>query len=143
MIVISVSSLTKLFKDFKIKDFQFQSLKMNRTVLVLIYMVLVKKGKGSAALELAQRLRAHEDFETTNIYLVIPQHELDALSESLFNRKNFGYIPDLMADILLGDTKDREQRTQEILVLSTTFGGIHKLEATSGFMNRVLAERQK
>ena len=133
----------KAFKDFKIKDFQFQSLKMNRTVLVLIYMVLVKKGKGSAALELAQRLRAHEDFETTNIYLVIPQHELDALSESLFNRKNFGYIPDLMADILLGDTKDREQRTQEILVLSTTFGGIHKLEATSGFMNRVLAERQK
>ncbi|HHB1999895.1 TPA: hypothetical protein ACOQ38_004212 [Bacillus cereus] len=138
-----IKSHKAFFKDFKIKDFQFQSLKMNRTVLVLIYMVLVKKGKGSAALELAQRLRAHEDFETTNIYLVIPQHELDALSESLFNRKNFGYIPDLMADILLGDTKDREQRTQEILVLSTTFGGIHKLEATSGFMNRVLAERQK
>lgn len=33
------------FKNFKIKDFQFQSLKMNRTVLVLIYMVLVKKEK--------------------------------------------------------------------------------------------------
>ncbi|ASI78874.1 helix-turn-helix domain-containing protein [Bacillus cereus group sp. TH208-1LC] len=131
------------FKKFEIKGFQFQSRQMNRTVLVLIYMVLVKKGKGSAALELAQRLRAHEDFETTNIYLVIPQHELDALSESLFNRKNFGYIPDLMADILLGDTKDREQRTQEILALSTTFGGIHKLEATAGFMNRTLAERQK
>ncbi|BCC54054.1 helix-turn-helix domain-containing protein [Bacillus cereus] len=131
------------FKNFKIKDFQFQSLKMNRTVLVLIYMVLVKKGKGSAALELAQRLRAHEDFETTNIYLVIPQHELDALSESLFNRKNFGYIPDLMADILLGDAKNRDQRTQEIITLSTTFGGIHKLEATAGFINRALAERQK
>ncbi|BCC42309.1 hypothetical protein [Bacillus cereus] len=131
------------FENFEIDDFQFQSRKMNRTVLVLIYMVLVKKGKGSAALELAQRLRAHEDFETTNIYLMIPQHELDALSESLFNRKNFGYIPDLMADILLGDTKDREQRTQEIVALNTTFGGIRKLEATSGFMNRVLAERKK
>lgn len=131
------------FENFEIKGFQFQSRKMNRTVLVLIYMVLVKKGKGSAALEMAKRLRAHEDFETTNIYLVIPKHELDALSESLFNRKNFGYIPDLMADILLGDTKDREQRTQEIVALSATFGGIHKLEATAGFMNRTLAERQK
>lgn len=131
------------FEGFKIKEFQFQSRKMNRTVLVLIYMVLVKKGKGSAALEMAQRLRAHENFETTNIYLVIPQHELDKLSESLFNRKNFGYIPDLMADILLGDTEDRNQRTQEIVALSTTFGGIHKLEATAGFMNKALAERKK
>ncbi|MED0976630.1 hypothetical protein P4T49_15790 [Bacillus paranthracis] len=131
------------FENFEIKGFQFQTRKMNRTVLVLIYMVLVKKGKGSAALELAQRLRAHENFETTNIYLTIPQEELDALSESLFNRKNFGYIPDLMADILLGDTEDRNQRTQEIVTLNATFGGIHKLEATSGFINRALAERQK
>ncbi|MFA2839688.1 hypothetical protein AB1I77_00210 [Bacillus paranthracis] len=131
------------FENFEIDGFQFQNRKMNRTVLVLMYMVLVKKGKGGAALELSQRLRAHEDFETTNIYLVIPQHELDALSESLFSRKNFGYIPDLMADILLGDTKDRDQRTKEIITINTTFGGIHKLEATSGFMNRTLAERQK
>lgn len=131
------------FENFEVKGFQFQNRKMNRTVLVLMYMVLAKKGKGSAALKLAQRLRAHEDFETTNIYLTIPQEELDALSESLFNRKNFGYIPDLMADILLGDTKDREQRTQEIVAIQTTFGGIHKMEATAGFMNRTLAERQK
>ncbi|HFK1475471.1 hypothetical protein [Bacillus paranthracis] len=138
-----IKSHNAFFENFGINDFQFQTLKMNRTVLVLIYMVLVKKGKGSAALKLAQRLRAHEDFETTNIYLVIPQHELDALSESLFNRKNFGYIPDLMADILLGDTTDREQRTQEIVALNTTFGGVRKLEATAGFINRTLAERQK
>lgn len=131
------------FKNFKIKEFQFQTRKMNRTVLVLIYMVLVKKGKGSAALELAQRLRAHENFETTNIYLMIPQHELDALSESLFNRKSFGYIPDLMANIMLGESEDRDQRTQEILAMSTTFGGVHKLEATAGFINRTLSERQK
>lgn len=131
------------FENFEIEGFQFQSRKMNRTVLVLIYMVLVKKGKGSAALEMAQRLRAHENFETTNIYLVIPQHELDKLSESLFNRKSFGYIPDLIANILLGDSEDRDQRTQEILAINATFGGIHKLEVTSGFMNRTLGERQK
>ena len=84
--IFSVKAHNTFFENFEIKDFQFQSRKMNRTILVLIYMVLVKR-KGSAALKIAQRLRAHENFETTNIYLVIPQHELDELSESLFDRK--------------------------------------------------------
>ena len=48
-----------------------------------------------------------------------------------------------MAEVLIGDTEDRNQRTQEILALSATFGGIHKLEATTGFINKTLAERQK
>lgn len=48
-----------------------------------------------------------------------------------------------MAEVLIGDTEDRNQRTQEILALNATFGGIHKLEATTGFINKTLAERQK
>ncbi|MDP9740686.1 UNVERIFIED_ORG: hypothetical protein QFZ59_002516 [Bacillus sp. B2I3] len=131
------------FKGFKKDDFKFQSLKMNRTVLVLMYMVLVRKGRSSSALELAQKLRAHEDFESTNIYLVIPDEELDKLCESLFNRKPFGYIHDLMATILLGDTEDRHERTQEIIALNSTFGGVLKLEATAGFINKTLAERKR
>ena len=131
------------FSNFKKDDFQFQSRKMNRTVLVLIYMVLVRKGRSSAALEMAQRLRAHEDFETTNIYLVIPDEELDELCKSLFNRKQFGYIPDLMATVLLGDSEDRKERTQEIINLTSTFGGVQKLEATTGFINKTLSEKQK
>jgi hypothetical protein len=130
------------FKDFKIDGFQFQNRKMNRTILVLMYMILIRKGHGSAALKLAQRLRAHEDFESTNIYLLIPREELDELSESLFNRKHFGYIPDLMANILLGDSEDRNKRTQEIIAIQELFGGLQKIEATSGFINKTLSERQ-
>ncbi len=48
-----------------------------------------------------------------------------------------------MANIMLGESEDRDQRTQEILAMSTTFGGVHKLEATAGFINRTLSERQK
>jgi hypothetical protein len=140
---ISKKAHNAFFSNFNKEDFKFQSLKMNRTVLVLIYMVLVRKGRSSAALEMAQRLRAHEDFETTNIYLVIPDEELDELCESLFNRKYFGYIPDLLATALLGDNEDRNRRTQEILALNSTFGGIQKIEATSAFINNNLAERQK
>ncbi|MED3957710.1 hypothetical protein P4605_10295 [Priestia aryabhattai] len=140
---ISDKAHNAFFSNFNKENFKFQSLKMNRTVLVLMYMILLKKGKGNAALEMAQRLRAHEDFETTNIYLVIPAEELDALCESLFNRKHFGYIPDLMATILLGANDDRNERTQEIITLTSTFGSVHKLQATSGFINKVLSERQK
>ncbi|MEH7158306.1 hypothetical protein [Neobacillus drentensis] len=141
--VISKKAHNAFFSNFNKEDFKFQSLKMNRTVLVLIYMVLVRKGRSSAALELAQRLRAHEDFETTNIYLVIPDEELDELCESLFNRKYFGYIPSLLATVLFGDNEDRNKRTQEILALNSAFGGIQRIEATTGFINKTLSERQK
>lgn len=139
----SLKAHNAFFSNFGKEDFEFQSLKMNRTVLVLMYMVLVRKGRSSSALELAQKLRAHEDFESTNIYLVIPNEELDKLCESLFNRKQFGYIPDLMATILLGDTDGRDKRTREILALTSTFGSVLKLEATAGFINKTLADRKR
>ncbi|WP_394548147.1 hypothetical protein [Priestia aryabhattai] len=132
------------FRDFTKQeaDFKFESLKMNRTVLVLIYMILVKKGKGSAALEMARKLRAHQDFESSNIYLKIPQQELDKLCASLFDRKHFGFIPDLLATVLLGDDNNRDERTKNIIAINKKFGGIHKIEATAGFINKALSERQ-
>ncbi len=54
--VISKKAHNAFFKGIKRDDFKFKSLKMNRTVLVMMYMVLVRKGRGSAALEMAQRL---------------------------------------------------------------------------------------
>ncbi|WP_129691308.1 hypothetical protein [Gottfriedia acidiceleris] len=132
------------FKEFIDKNdgFSFKSLQMNRTVLVLIYMVLVKKGRGSAALEMAQRLRAHEDYETTNIYMHFPQEELDELCESLFSRKHFGFITDLLAEVIIGENFDRNDRTQEIIRINQKFGDIQKIEATVGFVNKILSERQ-
>lgn len=124
------------------KGFQFKSMKMNRTVLVLTYLILTKEGKGGAALQTAQRLRGHKEFETTNQYLELPRSVLDKLCESLFDRGNFGYIPDLLATTLLGNSTDREKRTKEIITVSNTFGGIEKIEATAGFINKVLSERQ-
>lgn len=131
------------FKEFKGEEsFVFQNLKMCRTVLVLIYAVLVQKGKGSAALKLAQRLRAHSDQEITNIYLQIPQKELDRLCENLFNRKQFGYIPSLLSSILNGQTESYEEETQNIMKISENLGGIYNIESNIGFVNKVFAERQ-
>lgn len=58
------------FKEFE-NDFNFENLKMNRSLLSYTYYLLVKKGNSQAALEVAQRLRAHYNLETTNIYIYI------------------------------------------------------------------------
>ncbi len=129
------------FKGF-LKKFKFESLKMNRTLLSFMYYLLVKKGNSSAALEVAQRLRAHLDFETTNIYIYIPESELNDLTHQLFMRENFGYISDLFADILYGKTVNRKERTEEILHLKKTFGNPYNIEATAGYLNNILAERK-
>lgn len=132
------------FEEFNVlgDKFEFKSLKMNRTILVMIYMILLKKGRGGAALRTAQRLRAHKDFETTNLYIQLSQEDVDKLCESLFKRKHFGFITDLLATILIGNNENRDERTKEIVAINGTFGGVQKIEASTGFINKTMADRQ-
>lgn len=129
------------FKGFN-REFTFENRKMNRSLLSYTYYLLVKKGHSQAALEVAQRLRAHFDFETTNIYIYIPNEELNNLTHQLFIREHFGYIPDLFAEVLFGNTNEREQRTKEILEIKKTFGNIYNIESTAGFLNTIQAEKK-
>lgn len=138
------SSRCKLmfFKDFN-AEFIFENRKMNRSLLSYMYHLLVKKGHGQAALEVAQRLRAHFDFETTNIYIYIPEGELNNLTHQLFVREHFGYIPDLFAEVLFGNENDREKRTKEIVAVREMFGDVYNIESTAGFLNAIQAEKKK
>lgn len=138
------SSRCKLifFKDFN-EEFIFENRKMNRSLLSYIYHLLVKKGHAQAALEVAQRLRAHFDFETTNIYIYIPEEELNNLTHQLFVREHFGYIPDLFAEVLFGNENDREKRTEEIVAVKEMFGDVYNIESTAGFLNTIQAEKKK
>lgn len=130
------------FKGFNTK-IVFENRKMNRSLLSYTYYLLVKKGHSQAALEVAQRLRAHFDFETTNIYIYIPEEELNNLTYQLFIREHFGYIPDLFAEVLFGNKNDREQRTEEIIAIKKMFGDIYNIESTAGFLNTIQAEKKK
>ncbi|GAE28424.1 membrane spanning protein [Halalkalibacter wakoensis JCM 9140] len=48
-----------------------------------------------------------------------------------------------MATILLGDNNNnRDVRTHEIIAITNTLGGVYKLQATTGFINKTLSERQ-
>jgi len=128
------------FAEFK-DEFHFGIQKMNRSLLTYTYLILIEKGYGGAALEVAKRLRGHYGFETTNIYLKIPQDKLDQLVLQLFARRNFGYIQHAFLNLLYGAEPDREKRTNDILNLNTKFN-IHQVQATTGFIMKVNAERQ-
>lgn len=130
------------FKGFN-AEIVFENRKMNRSLLSYTYYLLVKKGHSQAALEVAQRLRAHFDFETTNIYIFIPGEELNNLTHQLFIREHFGYIPDLFAEVLFGNKDDREKRTKEIVTVKQMFGDIYNIECTAGFLNTIQAEKKK
>ncbi|MBV6734527.1 hypothetical protein [Priestia megaterium] len=139
----SQKSKTLFYKDVPIK-FKFQSLKMNRSLLSYTYSLLVQKGKYNAALEVAQRLRAHYNYETTNIYIVIPDEELDYLTKQLFSREHFGFIPNLLAEVLFGESNvnEKKQRTLEIIKLKEIFGGVYGIEHLAAFLNKVQRERK-
>lgn len=141
-LTLSKGSHSHLFKGFN-TSFKFESRKMNRSLLSYLYKLLVSKGKGAAALEIAQRLRSHEDLETTNIYIHIPQEEFDYLTRQLFERNYFGYIPDQLAVVMLGESNySREERTTDIIKLKSLFGGVYGIEASVGFLNALQAEKQ-
>ena len=128
------------FAEFE-GEFEFKIQKMNRSLLTFIHQLLVDKGYGGAALELAQRLRSHFDYESTNIYIQIPQGKLDELTEQLFNRQHFGYIHHTFLDVLYGPAASRSSRTKDIATLNSVFS-VYEIEATAGFMMKVQHEKQ-
>ncbi|MGN8841868.1 hypothetical protein ACTNDN_03400 [Niallia sp. HCP3S3_B10] len=132
------------FDSFAFKDtIKFESKKMNRTLLVFMYLILSKNGLSSHALEVSKRLRSHYDYETTNIYLTIPDEELDLLVDHLFRRGSFGYIPKLLSKVVLSKEQDDnfQKETEQIKAIKTVFNGVHGIEATSGFLNHLISEK--
>lgn len=129
------------FKLYDDKDFHFTSRKMNRTLLSYIYVLLSKMQKGTAGLKTIQKMRGHLEKETTNIYVDIPEEELNFLTKQLFARGSFGFIYDTFLDVLQGVEIDRGKRTTEVQYLEKYFGSIHKIEEISGFLNVIQSDR--
>jgi len=130
------------FKDFP-KEFKFKNRKMNRTLLTIMYTLLKKERHGGAALNIAQRLRSHKSEESTNMYIKIPDEDINKLSINLFNRGIFGYIPKILSEIVYGNTtSDLTEETNNILKLKSVFKDIYNIEATSGFLNSVIKQKE-
>ncbi|CAM3746757.1 hypothetical protein MEZE111188_06665 [Mesobacillus zeae] len=64
---------------------------MNRTLLTIMYTLLKTEKHSGAALNITQRLRSHKSVESTNVYINIPDEDINNLSINLFNRGVFIY----------------------------------------------------
>lgn len=138
----SDSRRKNFFELYDDKEFVFSSRKMNRSLMTYIYVLLSKMQKGTAGLKTIQKMRGHLEKETTNIYVDIPEEEINFLTRQLFARGSFGFIYDTFLDVLQGVEPKREIRTAEIQFLDTYFGGIYKIEEISSFLNVIQRDRK-
>ncbi|MFS0824363.1 hypothetical protein [Bacillus sp. 1P02SD] len=121
------------FKAFK-SNVSFETLKMNRT-LYSFTLTISKEENGPHELEILKQFRGHKNIETTNIYLLFTQEEINFLTSQLFSRNDhFGFIADTFTNILFGETTSLEEKTKLNNDLIDSFGDIFKLEALANFL---------
>lgn len=131
------------FKELEIKEFRFESLKMNRTLISYMYNV-IKKLTNRNPLEITKFIRSHTDEETTNIYIFVPQEHIDFLTQQLFEIGHFGYAYDLLGQLVLGKApEDRLERTERMLEVKEVFGDVIKIEQISGYLNALTRDKTK
>lgn len=132
--------INSFLKPVNIENFQFSSLKMNKTILTFIYELSDEKG----SLLLSKYLRSHTNEESTLHYVNIDKKDIDFLVEQLFQRGEFGYIYDVLLEIIdKKSVKSIEEKTKNILQIKKHFGNELKIEATLGMLNYFSDERKE
>lgn len=130
------------FKDFPVPNFKFKNRKMNRTLLSIMYSLFKNENHNGPALNIAKRLRSHKSEESTNIYIKIPEDDMNELSFNLFNRGIFGYIPKMLNEIVFGASNDIITETKNIKKIKKIFKSIYNIEASSGFLNNIINQKE-
>lgn len=140
----SEKNINDYFKDFDVEGFKFSSLRMNKTIMTLLYSLAVLSGD-SKALVYAQKLRGHIDESSSLEYIEIDMDNLDLLARHLFARGEFGYITSLLVSRLTNNEDGPvtfEDMTKQIVQANTLFGEFCGLYSTVGFLNSVSQQRQ-
>ncbi|WP_017380196.1 hypothetical protein [Paenisporosarcina sp. TG-14] len=128
------------FSNFN-SDFNFKSKQMNRTLISYIYSV-IKKTTNRNPLEVTKYIRSHASIETTNIYIDIPQEQMDFITKQLFSMGNFGYAYDALGELLLDNSSsEREVKTEQSLMIKEIFGDIHQIEQLANYLKRLTADQ--
>lgn len=91
----------------------------------------------------AQKLRAHVNEGSTLHYINMNLEDLDNISEQLFSRGEFGFIPSLLIQKVNGKDLSFDDITHEVSKLNSDFGGLVKINATLGFLNKIRKEREE
>jgi len=128
------------FADFN-SDFNFKSKQMNRTLISYIYSV-IKKTTNRNPLEVTKYIRSHSSIETTNIYIDIPQEQMDFITSQLFSLGHFGYAYDALGELLLDNSSsEREVKTKQSLMIKEVFGNVHQIEHLANYLKRLTEDQ--
>jgi hypothetical protein len=128
------------FKYFKEDGFVFKSIAMNRTFETDIWKKA--QGENAPAIHYAQMARSHVSPDTTDIYIIVSQEEMDKTSLSLFDRGPFGFVYDNLCDTLELKKGNSEIRTKDIMEVKKAFGDIQKLDCSVGYINKLLNQKE-
>ncbi|WP_238900267.1 hypothetical protein [Clostridium sp. YIM B02500] len=139
---INTQHINKFFSQLRINNFKFGSRKFNKSVMTYIYYIANLSG-GEKGLIYAQKLRAHISESSTLHYINVNLEELDNISEQLFARGEFGFIPSLLIQKINGKNLSFDDITREVSRLNSTFGSLVKINSTLGFLNKIRKEREK
>ncbi|OUC02587.1 hypothetical protein BK784_08815 [Bacillus thuringiensis serovar medellin] len=148
------SNNTKIDREMHIVPFfgdredlyHFQSRKMNRSLLTYFYYSVVEgKKNADIAYELAQRLRAHQDLDSTATYIVATNKDgsVERVSLNIVNRGHFGWLYNLIVEKFFDSDHEQslEERTKYIQTLRKEYTPM-QLERLSHFLNERLKERE-
>lgn len=140
---VTSTMIKNFFKPAKIKDFTFSSRKFNKSIMTYIYFLANLKGD-EKCLIYAQKMRNHLSLTNTTSYVDFDIEKVESLSKQLFQRGEFGYIPALLSQKLLGNGKTGsfEEMTNQIMYINAVFSDIHGINNTSRFLNVIRSERQ-
>jgi hypothetical protein len=131
----------KTFFSGHSREILFENRKMNRTLSTLIWAVLRHLGKG---LKESQISRNHLSIQTTmEHYIKLSDNQVNRLVNELFERNNFGFVTQLLSNILFGIEMNKSVETERIVHITRNFGDPIKIEATSGLINRLAQEKQE
>ncbi|MCC2503366.1 hypothetical protein [Bacillus cereus] len=121
--------------------FIFKSTKMNRTLISYVYSV-IQKTTNRNPLEITKFIRSHSDKETTNIYIDIPQEQMDFITKQLFDLGHFGYAYDALSELILQEPiNNKEEKNQTSLTLKEVFGDVYHIEQMARYLNRLNNEQ--
>lgn len=140
---VTKSMTKKFFKPAKIKGFKFSSRKFNKSIMTYIYFLANLSGDDKAYIY-AQTLRNHIDIKSTAPYVDFDINQVESLGRQLFARGEFGYIPALLAQKVLGngDVGSFEEMTNQIMNINAVFGDIQNINNTARFLNVIRTETQ-
>ena len=140
----SEKNLNDFYSKIEIEGFKFSSLRMNKTIMTLVYYLANLSGD-SKALVYSQKIRGQLDSNSPLDYVEIDMKEFDSLTRHLFARGEFGYITSLLVSRLQDGSQGAvtfENMTEQIIQVNGLFGELCGLYNTVGFLNNVKHERQ-